>query len=141
MGKLTACAIAALGIAFAPAHAQEAQGVDLAPAMREAEQWLALVDAGDYGESWERAAAAVRAETPRLQWEVALQELRAKLGGVVRRKLRSAIYARDIPGAPAGEYFVIQFDTAFATRPLAVETVTPVRQKDGRWRVSAYFVR
>jgi len=116
-------------------------GVDVTAAMRSADQWLALVDAADYGESWELAAQPVREAMPKVQWEVTLQELRKKLGGVVRRKLRAATYAKDPPNAPPGEYVVIRYDTTFENRPLAVETITPVRQPDGHWRVSGYFIR
>jgi hypothetical protein len=36
---------------------------------------------------------------------------------------------------------VIQFDTRFENRPLSMETVTPMREKDGSWKVSGYFIR
>ena len=134
-------ATAALAVAVYAAVASEPEGGDVAPAMRAADEWMALVDASDYGQSWERAALAVREAMPRVQWVVALQELRKKLGGVVRRKLRSATYAKDPPNAPPGEYVVIQYDTTFENRALAVETLTPVRQPDGSWRVSGYFIR
>ena len=133
--------VATLAVAAYAAFANEPEGVDVSPAMRSAEQWLELVDSGAYGESWERAAMPVRDAMPRLHWEVTLQELRKKLGGVVRRKLRSATYAKDPPNAPPGEYVVIQYDTAFEVRGLAMETITPVRQPDGSWRVSGYFIR
>jgi hypothetical protein len=131
---------AALAVAVWAA-ASEPEAVDVAPAMREAEAWLELVDRGAYGASWERAAQPVREAMPRVQWEVTLQGLRSKLGNVIRRKLRSATYARDPPGAPPGEYVVIQYDTTYENRVLSVETITPVRQKDGAWRVSGYFIR
>jgi hypothetical protein len=123
------------------ATAAEPEAVDVAPAMREAEAWLELVDRGAYGASWERAAQPVREAMPRVPWEVTLDGLRSKLGNVIRRKLRSATYARDPPGAPPGEYVVIEYDTMFENRALSVETITPVRQKDGAWRVSGYFIR
>ena len=43
--------------------------------------------------------------------------------------------------AAQGEYVVIEFASRFENRPLAVETVTPMRDKDGAWRVSGYFIR
>jgi Protein of unknown function (DUF4019) len=36
---------------------------------------------------------------------------------------------------------VIQFDTAFENKASAVETVTPMLDTDGVWRVSGYFIR
>ncbi len=36
---------------------------------------------------------------------------------------------------------VIQFETSFVNKNSAVETITPVKDEDGRWRVSGYFIR
>jgi len=36
---------------------------------------------------------------------------------------------------------VIQFDAVFENKSSAVETVTPMLDPDGVWRVSGYFVR
>lgn len=132
---------AALAAALYAAVAAGADDVDVTSAMRAADAWLELVDSGAYGKSWERADAVVRESVPRVKWEVTLDGLRARLGTVNRRKLRAATYARDPPGAPPGEYVVIQYDTAFATRPMSVETVTPVKQEDGSWKVSGYSIR
>ncbi|HXF81037.1 MAG TPA: DUF4019 domain-containing protein, partial [Usitatibacter sp.] len=59
---------------------------------------------------------------------------------LIARKVRSARYTRELPNAPAGEYVVIQYDTRFERVPHAVETVTPMKDPDGTWRVSGYFV-
>jgi hypothetical protein len=45
-----------------------------------------------------------------------------------------------LPGAPEGEYVVIQYETQFEHKAGAIETVTPLREKDGSWRVSGYFI-
>ena len=47
----------------------------------------------------------------------------------------------ELPGAPDGEYVVFQFDTQFERKRAAVETVTPMCDPDGSWRVSGYFIR
>lgn len=57
------------------------------------------------------------------------------------RKLKSATYTKTLPGAPDGEYVVIQYDSSFVNKKSAVETVTPMLDKDGKWRVSGYFIR
>ena len=132
---------AALAAGLYAASAAEGDSVDVTAAMRAADQWLELMDSGAYGEGWERADRAIQEAMPKLRWEVTLDGLRGKLGHVNRRKLRAASYSRELPGAPPGEYVVIQYDTAFATRPMSVETVTPVKQPDGSWKVSGYFIR
>lgn len=46
-----------------------------------------------------------------------------------------------LPGAPDGKYVVIQYDTSFENKKAAVETVTPMLDKDGKWRVSGYYIK
>jgi hypothetical protein len=133
--------IAAFVLAAATAHAQTASDMDLAPAMAAAQSWLSLVDQGRYGQSWEEASPLLQEAMPRKQWETTLAPARSPLGALVVRKLRSATYAAEIPGAPPGEYVVIVYDTRFDNRLVAFETVTPMRGKDGTWKIAGYFIR
>lgn len=106
-----------------------------------AEAWLALVDAGNYAQSWTDASTLFRRAIDQAGWEKALTGVRTPLGSVVSRSLKSAKYATSLPGAPDGEYVVIQYDTSFTNKRNAVETVTPMKEPDGSWRVSGYFIR
>ncbi len=115
--------------------------LDTAPAMAVAESWLAYVDKGHYAESWEDSAAYFRGAVPKAQWETTLAQVRGPLGIAIARKVRAATYTRSLPGAPEGEYVVIQYDTRFENRPLSVETVTPMREKNGTWKVAGYHIR
>ncbi|MEI7909292.1 MAG: DUF4019 domain-containing protein [Verrucomicrobiota bacterium] len=110
-------------------------------AQKAAEQWLALVDAGKYGESWETAAAFFKGAVTKDQWQTSMVSLRKPLGDLVSRKLKTAKYTKTLPGAPDGEYVVLQFDTSLANKKEAVETVTPLLDKDGKWKVSGYFIK
>lgn len=111
------------------------------PAGDAAEKWLVLVDDGNYARSWKEAAEYFRNAIKQEQWEQSLSAVRKPLGKVVSRKFKSAEYKTSLPGAPDGEYVVIQFATSFENKKEAVETVTPMREKDGTWRVSGYFIR
>jgi hypothetical protein len=70
-----------------------------------------------------------------------MESFRKPLGDLVSRKLKSAQRATSLPGAPDGEYVVMQFDTSFAAKKTAVETVTFTHEKDGSWRASGYYIR
>lgn len=113
----------------------------VAQAQTAATQWLALADAGQFGATWDQAAELFQAAISRPKWENALQAVRTPLGAVQSRQLKSAEFSNSLPGAPAGEYVVIRFDTQFANKAGAVETVTPMKGKDGSWRVSGYFIK
>ena len=103
--------------------------------------WLSLVDGENYAESWNQAAGLFRAAVTREQWQNTLKTVRVPLGKVVARKLKSKQYTKTLPGAPDGEYVVIQYETTFENKKSAVETVTPMLDKDGKWRVSGYYIR
>lgn len=110
-------------------------------AQKSAERWFALVDAGKFAESWKTAANYLQAAVSQQQFENSLEGVRKPLGHVISRKLNSAQYTKSLPGAPEGQYVVLQFDTSFANKKAAVETVTPMLDKDGSWKVSGYYIK
>jgi len=111
-----------------------------AVAVEAARDWLALVDAGEYGKSWETAAPLFKGAVDEAAWGRQLGPVREPLGAVKTRELSSATYATSLPGAPDGEYVVIQFATSFEHKASAVETVTPMLD-GGTWKVSGYYIK
>lgn len=103
--------------------------------------WLKLVDAGEYGASWDAAAKIFKDAVTKDQWTQAARATRGPLGKLVSRKVKSRDSMEKIPGGPDGQYVVIQYETVFEKKSSAVETVTPMVDPDGTWRVSGYFIR
>ena len=136
-------ALALVGIAFFVALGASARVEEAAAekAQEAADGWLELVDEGNYAASWDAAAEYFKARVTKDQWEKAARSVREPLGTLKSRKLLSAKYTRQLPGAPDGEYVVIQYESSFANKASAIETVTPLLDKDGRWRVSGYFIK
>lgn len=112
-----------------------------AAAVAVAERWLGMIDSGKYGESWDDAAEIFRKAVPRDQWKRQLEALRQPMGARLSRTVTSKAYSTTLPGAPDGKYVVIQFQTSFEKKKAAVETVTPLFDADGQWRVSGYFIK
>ena len=106
-----------------------------------AKQWLALVDQGKYAESWQGAAAYFKHAVPEKQWLQSMKGARQPLGKLISRKLLSAKFATNLPGAPDGQYVVIQYSTSFENKASAIETVTPMQDPDRNWRVPGYFIK
>lgn len=129
----------ALVLAGSSVHAADTEAVS--QARKSASSWLALVDAAQYGQSWDEAATLFKSAVTKQEWMKAVQAARAPLGALKSRTFKTATFTRSLPGAPDGEYVVIQFDTRFENKAAAVETVTPMRQKDGTWKVSGYYIR
>jgi hypothetical protein len=130
---------AALMFTTAPARAHEAEKV--ASAESAALAWLALTDAGDYSRSWDMAAGIFQSSISKQNWMNALQNARGPLGTLILRKVKSVRYAQSLPGAPDGEYVVIQYESQFESKKAAIETVTPHLEKDGSWKVSGYYIK
>ena len=106
-----------------------------------AAQWLKLVDNADYNKAWKETAEYLRNAVKMEAFGQSLKPVRYPLGKVISRKVKSTTYATSLPGAPDGEYVVVQFDTSFENKKTAVETVTPMLDKDGKWRVSGYLIK
>ncbi len=106
-----------------------------------AASWLALVDAGDFAGSWDLSAALFRQAVTQAAWVKQLGEVRAALGKLDARKLRSSTPTDRLPDQPDGKYVVLEYDASFARKPSAIETVTTMLDPDGSWRVAGYFVR
>ena len=119
------------------ATAQDAQSV--AQAKVASTSWLALVDAGNYSASWDKASSPFKLAINKPSWVSAITAVRAPLGKLRSREVQSATFTHTLPGAPYGDYVVIKYTSHFATNANAIETVTPMREKDGTWHVSGYF--
>jgi hypothetical protein len=110
-------------------------------AISAAQNWLAVVDAGKYVESWNDAAKYFKNAIMKEQWEQSLRAVRTPLGNLLSRVLQSKTFKTSLPGAPDGQYVVIQFKSSFENKKSAIETVTPMLDKDGIWRVSGYYIK
>jgi hypothetical protein len=135
-----------IGIALGrglPAHAQtpDAAGAAVTAAQVAARSWLSLIDQSRYGESWDSAASFFRTAVTKAAWEDAVQKARSPLEPVGARKLLGASFQTKLPNAPPGEYVVLQYQTKAGGEKTVVETVTPMKEKDGSWRVSGYYIR
>lgn len=119
------------------ADASEAETAAIAAA----KDWLVLVDAEKYGESWDEAAKNFRNAVPKEKWTQAMEAMRKPFGKNISRELESKSYRTSLPGAPDGKYVVIRFKSSFENKKNAIETITPTIDKDGKWRVSGYFMK
>jgi hypothetical protein len=109
-------------------------------AQQAAQRWLALIDSGDYGQSWDTAATLFKNALTKKAWGKSILSARAPFGKVESRQLKSATYAKQLPGAPDGEYVVIQYNTSFEKKKSSVETITPMMD-GGSWKVSGYYIK
>ena len=110
-------------------------------AKKASDTWLSMVDEGKYAESWQNTSSYFKNVIDADQWEKTLKSVRRPLGEMLSRKAISQFYTQTLPGAPDGEYVVIQYKSSFRDKASAIETVTPSLEKDGIWRVSGYYIK
>lgn len=148
--SLAACALAAqaqlkppAGSAPAPAAAAAgANGVISNPEFEKAGQnaaqaWLMLLDRKDWGTAWDASSAVFRQNVPLGTWMDNVPKVREPFGAFVERTPGIAVYKKTLPGRPEGDYVTVVFVSKFAKKEVE-ETVTTVRESDGRWRVTGY---
>jgi serine/threonine protein kinase len=109
-------------------------------AVEPAQTWLRDIDNGHYAQSWTNAAAYFQSAITSEKWAEAVRQVRQPLGSLISRKLKTAQEMSTLPGAPDGQYVVMQFQAAFANKKSAVETVTFMLEKDGQWRAAGYYI-
>jgi hypothetical protein len=109
-------------------------------AVAAAEAWLALVDAGNFSQSWKDASTLLQARVTPDAWEKSAKPIHDTLGAVVSRDLSGTELMDTLPGAPDGKYAIVRFKTKFAQKADAVETVTMFREATA-WKAAGYFIK
>ncbi len=137
-GLFTISCVLFILLSWIPAIANE---IAEKKAVEASDTWLTLIDNGQYSESWKTAADFFKNAVNQEQWNQSLNALRKPLGKVIKRDVKSKQYTTSLPGAPDGEYVVIQYETVFENKKSSIETVTPMLDKDGKWRVSGYYIK
>lgn len=140
IAKLT-MAVLLIGALLAPGGlaAQEPSAADHAVAAT-AQAWLELLDRGEYGETWSQAAPIFQGSVTAEQWATAARSAREQVGVVVSRSVSKVAAPAQLPGAPPGEYRVVEFTSAFGGLPRATETVV-LRREGAEWKVVGTWVR
>lgn len=110
-------------------------------ASKVAHSWLLDIDGDQYGKAWDKAASVFQNQLSREQWDVTMIRTRGLLGSVTKRKLISANVRHQLPGMPDGDYVVLLYQTSFEHKARGSETVTPMLDKDGKWKVAGYLIR
>src|SRR6185312_10845080 len=145
MSLIIAAAVVSLvlqGSGKAPFAPTRIAATTVAPAASEsagaARDWLKLVDGQHWDQGWAGSGELVRSHISQAQWVAAVQPVRQPLGAVTSRVLKTVTRATSLPGAPDGQYEVLQFATDFSQRPGMIETVA-LAHEGSAWKVDGYY--
>ena len=124
-----------------PAFASAGPIVEQA-AIQAAEEFLELLDDGQYEQSWRESALLFQALKTEREWVEKAGRQRPLFGPTLQRTLKSAEYRSSMVGLPDGDYAVIVFETRFERKREGLETTTLIFDDDeGSWRVTGCFIR
>ncbi len=119
-----------------------AQGVtDVQSGRTAADAWLTRLDAADYAGTWRDAAPPFQAAVDAAKWTSSMGGERGPFGKMLTRKLIVSRFSTTMPGGPEGRYVFLQYLTDFENKKGAIETVVPMLDKDGRWKISGYYIK
>ena len=116
-----------------PADVQRAQAAE-----ERARAWLAQIDAGDYGGSWETAARLFQVAISKEEWEARVWRQHPS-GKPEGRELVAAKYSAAWPSAPPGEHVFIQYRVNYNGRAI-IESLT-MRLDADEWKTVGYLIR
>ncbi len=104
-----------------------------------AKQWLILIDDGNYDAAWKQAGARLRDKVRNDKFTAQVGSERQPLGAMTSRTIKDVKLTKTLPGMRDGQYAVVRYDSAFAHKVAAVETVTLVSENGG-WSVIDYHI-
>jgi hypothetical protein len=104
-------------------------------------EWLKIIDAGKYKEGWDICSEYLKKAVEKSDFEKSMKGALSPLGKVIKREVLSKKFFKSLPGAPDGEYVVIEFKSVFENKKEAVETITSMKEKDGKLRVGGYYIK
>jgi hypothetical protein len=105
-----------------------------------AKQWLGLVDDQNFSDAYKQLGPGAQKKIEAGPWADKIRATREPLGAMSSRALQDIKMSKTLPGMPDGQYATVQFDTAFAHRAQALETVVLTSDK-GAWSVVSYSIK
>lgn len=109
-------------------------------ALEEAMTWLNKIDEGRYAESWQMTSASIKNRTTEKQWIIGMEQIRAPMGAVTKRKIISVKPGKTITKETQQRNVIAQFSTTFKDQNSVTEFVTLQLENNQEWLVSAYYI-
>jgi hypothetical protein len=106
-----------------------------------AKKWLALLDEGKVGVAWDVSSKHLKSVVTRKDWIKGIADARKPFGKLKSRSPEKFARSHAMPGAPDGDYSIIEFVSEFANGKRAQEQLIWMLESGDVWRVSGYYIR
>jgi len=104
-------------------------------------KWLELIDAGKAGAAWDLASKQLQSAVKRDKFTAEMNQVRKPLGKLESRTAVKFARSHELPGAPAGDYAIIEFDAKFTNGKRLTEQLIWALEDRDVWRVAGYYYR
>jgi len=103
-------------------------------------QFVCRLDAGDYSGAWMALDAHARLLKTAQDWQRYQAAIRSAYGPLQQRRFRSLDHRGTYSQHPDGDYVVVCFDSRFADKQAAIETVVLRQEPAGAVSIIAYYI-
>jgi len=110
-------------------------------AIEAGKKWLELLDADKSGVAWDSASKQLQSVVKREAFVAEVRAARKPLGKLESRTAIKFARAHELPGAPAGDYAIIEFEAKYPKGKQLSEQVIWTIEAGDVWRVAGYFYR
>ena len=134
------CILSVMAIVFVPWYMNKPDKNKVEAVNNTALEFLQMIDAGKYADSWLIADPYLQKAIPQQDWKEKLIKIRAALGPIVDRSLEDVNFTAATKELPESEFLLLEYNSEFEVKTMN-EVVTVVLGSDNRWRVVGYFVQ
>ena len=106
-----------------------------------AEEFLQMVDAGQFENSWQVSANYLQQKVKLPEWTEKLTRIKADYGPLQARELNKAAIAAPVDELPNREILLLTYQTDFEKQAERKELVTMLLDPQGGWQVVGYFIK
>ena len=110
--------------------------VDYGRMRKLAEDWLSLIDQGKFNEAWDEVSTRLKVRMSKDDWEAMIRNSQRENGKLQTRKLLKVTSST----SSDRKLVAIQFETDFAKKPSATESIV-LEREDDEWRITSYSIR
>jgi uncharacterized protein DUF4019 len=104
-------------------------------------KWLALIDGGNAGAAWDLSSKQLKSSVTRDKFIEGMRDARKSLGKLEGRTAERFARSHQLPGAPEGDYAIIDYTARFAQGKKLQERLVWSIEEGDIWRVAGYEYR
>ena len=88
-------------------------------------------------DTWDLLSESLKASMMKIAWSSTLLGLKGISGELIERQSGQAVFTDKLPDAPAGRYFICDFDSRFSRGNVTERVVLVLENED--WKIAGYF--